>query len=199
MSAHAFPLNTSIHDQGSSWWHGGFPHDDIKRIIAIGDALPKLSAKVGDGTEADGTSPDTRACTIAWIEPKPDTQWLFEKLGGIVRQLNAEQFGFDLWGFENLQYTVYNGAARPEFYDWHIDTMSKGWHQQRKLSMVLQLDDPQDYEGGELWLHGKYEICVPKEKGRVEIFPSYTLHRVTPVTKGLRRSLVGWVVGPEFR
>lgn len=194
MSHYAFPLNTSPHKQEFAYWRDGFTNEELKRVIALGESFPKEEAEVGSGKD-----PDYRACTISWIPANDDTRWLFEKVGCIVRELNRDYFMFDLWGFSDFQYTIYNGNPRREFYDWHIDTMGAGNHQQRKLSLVLQLDEPMDYEGGELWLHGKTKMCVPKEKGHMICFPSYTLHRVTPVTSGLRRSLVAWVLGPEFR
>jgi PKHD-type hydroxylase len=70
----------------------------------------------------------------------------------------------------------------------------------RKLSLVMQLSDPYEYEGGELQLKtGHNDITIPKQKGLVTIFPSFTLHRVTPLTSGTRRTLVVWVAGPPFK
>jgi len=69
----------------------------------------------------------------------------------------------------------------------------------RKLSLVLQLSDPKDYEGGELILHLSEEpTVVPKKQGYVTIFPSFVLHEVTPVTSGTRHSLVSWISGKPF-
>jgi PKHD-type hydroxylase len=113
--------------------------------------------------------------------------------------LNRDFCGFDLWGFETAQYTVYQAEGQGDTYDWHIDTMGKGNAGQRKLSIVLQLSDQQEYEGGELWLHGHTKEVVQKAKGLLVAFPSYTLHRVTPVTAGIRRTLVTWILGPQFR
>jgi PKHD-type hydroxylase len=70
----------------------------------------------------------------------------------------------------------------------------------RKLSCVVQLSDPSDYEGGELQMNsGAQIISVPREKGLVTFFSSFVLHRVTPVTKGVRKSLVAWISGPNLR
>ena len=82
-----------------------------------------------------------------------------------------------------------------------------GWHQDfggllsRKLSLVMQLSDPEEYEGGELQIMvgGEKPISINKQKGLVVVFPSWAVHQVTPVTKGLRQSLVAWVSGPNFR
>jgi PKHD-type hydroxylase len=70
----------------------------------------------------------------------------------------------------------------------------------RKLSFSVMLTDPEEYEGGELLLKiDSFPITPPNKKGTVIFFPSYVLHEVTPVTKGTRKTLVGWVLGPKFR
>jgi PKHD-type hydroxylase len=114
--------------------------------------------------------------------------------------LNSKYYGFDLTGFEDaLQYTVYNESDTKEHYTWHVDNLGQGRPGCRKLSIVIQLSDPQEYEGGELQLHYQSYHIARKDKGLLYIFPSYVLHRVTPVTGGTRRSLVGWICGPDFR
>jgi PKHD-type hydroxylase len=117
-----------------------------------------------------------------------------------VRQLNGQFYKYDLQGFaENFQYTVYNGEAEePGHYTWHQDWNNSGTP--RKLSLVVQLSDPSEYEGGDLQImSGAEPTTVDKGLGKVVLFPSFMLHRVTPVTKGIRRSLVVWVTGPAFK
>jgi PKHD-type hydroxylase len=69
------------------------------------------------------------------------------------------------------------------------------------LSISVQLSDPSEYEGGDLQfsLYGDRTVIAEKEQGTMVIFPSYMRHRVTPVTRGTRRSLVTWITGPPFR
>ena len=73
----------------------------------------------------------------------------------------------------------------------------------RKLSMVIQLSDPKDYEGGILEIHANEHYPPPpdelKRRGTIVVFPSFLRHRVIPVTKGVRYSLVAWIEGPHFR
>jgi len=163
----------------------------------------------------------------SWIHLNENSVWLYERISNIMRNTNAQIYNFDLWGFvEPLQYTVYTEGG--SHYDWHIDSikydqevgfknsaidgsslntgsvekevLSNAISSPRKLSFTLQLSDPSEYEGGELVIKtSKDEAVMKKEKGFVVMFPSYVLHRVTPVTKGVRRSLVGWVSGPAFR
>ena len=96
---------------------------------------------------------------------------------------------------ESFQYTVYEGAEGGH-YDWHV----RYWHQTvepRKISLSLQLTEPAAYEGCELMLEaGDGPIRADKARGTLIAFPSYVLHRVTPVTAGTRKSLVIWVAGP---
>ena len=117
----------------------------------------------------------------------------------IARKLNSAFYGFDLTGFhEDFQYTIYKGEEKAH-YDWHIDNSSLD-NVPRKFSMVLQLSDPKDYEGGNLEIKvGSTPDIVDKKRGLVAAFPAYRLHRVSPVKKGIRKSIVIWVVGPAFR
>jgi PKHD-type hydroxylase len=122
-------------------------------------------------------------------------------LGNIVRNLNGQHFRFDLWGFgEHLQYTEYYGDDEGH-YTWHIDSgITSTNHGPRKLSVVLQLSDPCEYEGGNLQVKlGADPQTISKDLGLVAVFPSFVLHRVTPVTSGLRRTLVAWLTGPALR
>ena len=107
-------------------------------------------------------------------------------------------WNFDIVGFgEGLQVGTYISDNNGH-YDWHIDCDSSTSF--RKISMSIQLSDPNDYEGGELQLFTKKTITtLPKDKGTIIFFPSFLLHRVTPVTKGKRISLVAWITGPQFK
>jgi PKHD-type hydroxylase len=97
---------------------------------------------------------------------------------------------------EQLQLSEYNGDDEGH-YDWHMDCGKEV--NTRKLSLSIQMSDPEEYEGGELNIHTHAGISTaPKLKGTVILFPSYLLHRVTKVTKGNRKSLVCWIHGPPF-
>ena len=115
----------------------------------------------------------------------------------VASSLNAEYFSFDLSGFhESLQLCNYYEEAQGE-YKWHQDF---GGDFCRKLSLVLQLSDPSEYEGGDLQIKtNAYEATMKKQRGLIIVFPSWTLHQVTPVVKGNRQSLVAWIAGPEFK
>jgi PKHD-type hydroxylase len=88
-----------------------------------------------------------------------------------------------------------------DFYDGHVDHHFQGAGQfPRKLSFSMQLTDPSEYEGGSTRLITSHDpFAIPKTKGSITFFPSYTLHDVQPITKGTRKALVGWVLGPRWK
>jgi len=128
-----------------------------------------------------------------------ETEWLYNKLGNISRCLNGMHWRYDISGFsEDLQYTRYNDDD--SFYGWHIDSgQTNSEHPQRKISITLQLSESSEYEGGDFQIRSSKLNTCPKKKGLVIAFPSHSLHQVTPVTKGIRRSLVVWLCGPPLR
>ncbi len=141
---------------------------------------------------------DIRRSRVDWMSNTPETSWVFEKLAHAVANLNADYFNFDLVGFgEPLQLTNYDQETHG-MYGWHVD-FSRGVS--RKLSVVLQLSDPFEYEGGELQLRtrGDEAESMLKKRGRIIVFPSWALHQVTPVTRGRRQTVVAWVSGAPFR
>ena len=128
---------------------------------------------------------------------------IYDLVYNFVCEANNKAFGFDINRLETLQFTLYNEKDKGH-YDWHPDT---NWVEdepsQRKLSIIMQLSNPSEYEGGAFELTDadftKQDKFNLQQKGSVLIFPSFIKHRVTPVTKGERKSLVGWIEGPSFR
>jgi PKHD-type hydroxylase len=163
--------------------------EECDRIVALGEAAHAEAGGVESGPS------HYRVSRIAWLAPNPDTEWLFHRLAALFCEVNR-QYGLDLVGFvDALQYTVY-GAD--QHFDWHLD-LGPGSTSARKLSMSIQLSDAGEYEGGAFEF-----ISIPTHpdatrRGTAIIFPSFLAHRVTPVTRGIRRSLVGWAYGPPFR
>ena len=129
----------------------------------------------------------------------------------VADQLNRRFYEFDLNGFESFQYTTYEHKEGEEDqkYDYHMDTVlgldkPLEMMETRKLSLSIILSDPSEYEGGEFYIQtGSPEqdrlMKMEQVKGRVLGFPSFMIHGVSPVTKGIRRSLVVWVEGPKFK
>ena len=117
-----------------------------------------------------------------------------------MHRANEVAFGFDIASFSSVQFTEYDGEKKGK-YDWHEDnSWKKNTPFDRKLSMCVQLSRREDYEGGNLELQNDpFANNVFVNQGDVIVFPSFNRHRVLPVTKGKRFSLVTWFVGPKFR
>jgi PKHD-type hydroxylase len=180
-------------------WADAFTPEELDRIEAYGDRLAADRADIlgADGAHIQGME-DLRITRTAWITPGPDTKWIYDRMQAVARALNDRTYQFDLRGFsENFQYTIYHGTEGGH-YDWHVD--HGPLHVQRKLSLSLQISHSSQYEGCDLQLQASNRRdTAPRERGTIIAFPSYVLHRVTPVVSGTRKSLVAWVTGPKFR
>ncbi len=151
------------------------------------------------GTAGGKVNLGYRSSRISWLYLDDSTGWLYSKLGRMVKEANDALWNFSLVGMsEAIQFGEYHAADKGH-YDWHIDLGSQRFAR-RKISVVIQLSDPDDYDGGDLELQfAQAPQKIPRGKGFACLFPSYTIHRVTPVTRGVRRSLVIWVSGEPFR
>jgi PKHD-type hydroxylase len=177
------------------WNTGVFTPEEIERIKVIGCRLGMNRAETGAGENCL----DHRRSFNSWIPPNEHTSWIYQRLTAVVQQNNEKFFNFDLSMIESLQFTYYS-SKEEGCYKAHVDPNCWKVPHNRKLSIVVQLSDPSEYVGGELKLHTSHDpIVINKESGMVVMFPSYTLHEVTPVTKGERYSLVAWVHGPAFK
>ncbi|WP_281301243.1 MULTISPECIES: 2OG-Fe(II) oxygenase [unclassified Iodidimonas] len=159
------------------------------------DATPKAGRLTGGQTVES-----IRACEILWLDDQPETSWIFERLARIMSDINNSAFGFQVEGFnEGAQLIRYDGHERGT-YDWHADRGRAPGTRTRKLSISVQITPPDDYEGGCLELNGEGSvITAPRTEGTAIVFPSFVLHRISPVTKGRRTALVAWLHGPAFR
>ena len=179
-----------------AWSRAVFTKEEIDAIINIGVNIGLVTGRTGNILH----NSQIRNSQVSFIYPNPHTYWLFDKLANVVTEINNRFFGYDLFSLnEGFQFTRYQHSdSEPEHYSWHTDNGTTNPY--RKLSFSLQLSDDADYEGGDLEiLVGDEPIKLGREQGVINFFPSYTLHRVTPITKGTRYSLVCWVSGPHFR
>ena len=172
---------------------GAFSAEECGRVVALGESRIKIAGTVDQRT--DLASRDYRISDIAWIEPAAEAHWLFHRLALLFAQVNAS-YGFELTGFvEALQFTCYGPG---QYFGWHVDIGGDDTSA-RKLSLTVQLSDPADYNGGDLQFHGGADMPIARAQGCATFFPAYLAHQITPVTGGLRRSLVAWAYGPSFR
>ena len=152
--------------------------------------------EVESGSLVGASETSIRDSGVSFLEPNEKMSWVYYKLTDAIKEINEEFFKFDLFSIgENLQFTTY---ALNQHYNYHIDKIHNG--PIRKLSIVLQLTDPSKYEGGDLEVfYGGEAQKLPRAQGTLIAFPSYVVHRVTPVTSGVRNSLVGWINGNPFK
>lgn len=180
-----------------AWWDNAISEENLDslRLLAM---KSEIKAVIGSGNGGNGSvNQEIRRSTVMWLSYQ-DAMELYSILGQVVENLNADFFRYDITGFqEKLQLTNYSSEDQGT-YDWHMD---KGGKVCRKISLSLQLSDPDSYEGGQLEINlgGKEPVIIPKKKGLISVFPSWAVHRVSPVTSGSRQSLVAWVSGPNFR
>lgn len=173
-----------------AFFQNAFTTEECDRIISLFPANPERATTIGTDVS------HRRSSSLAWVPPLPEHVWVYDRLAAYVRQCNDARWKFDLAGFqEPLQLTRYQ---KGEFYKYHQD-VGPGPLTVRKLSVVVQLCDPQTYEGGELQFAGFENEKVENSRGSIILFPSFNPHRVTEVTDGERFSLVSWVSGEPYR
>ena len=202
----------------SVWYYTGLPEEVVDIIEK--DLSINFDSQMGDSRlMGDALNTDKRNSKNAWV---PTNHWLGGFLWHYISRANRENFLYDLRCVdgESMQYTQYGPG---QFYTWHNDAGISGAYKPqsvgnrteglandfvnenielvRKLSFVLQLSDPDDYEGGNLQLldEGGKTYIAPRQRGTVILFDSRTQHRVLPVKSGLRKSIVGWTVGPRWK
>ena len=202
----------------SIWYYTDLP-DKVVDLIEE-DLTENFDPQMGDSKlHGDALNKDKRNSQNAWI---PTNHWCAGFLWHYIMRANRENFMYDLRNIdgESMQYTRYE---KGQFYGWHNDAglstqykpvssgnRSDGLAQDfvnenielvRKLSFSLQLSDPDDYEGGNVQLldESGNNYVVPRQRGCITLFDSRTQHRVLKVTKGTRKSIVGWTVGPRWK
>jgi PKHD-type hydroxylase len=174
-----------------------FTPEQCQKIIDAGRRQKPQQAQVGINKPGGGVDTKKRTTTISWL-PFDEMRPMYEDLNNFIQKANRNHFGFeDVEITEQAQFTEYPEGG---FYDWHIDTDVNMKHEPpvRKISMTLLLSPENQFEGGDL------ELMAPGKKanltqGNAIIFASFLNHRVAPVTRGVRQSLVMWFGGKPFR
>ena len=158
-----------------------------------------------DDVRIGRTDPSIRITDIAFVEPDGnEDNKVNEVAWDFLNEANTRQFNYEIESYQLVQFARYRDGGH---YGWHRDVNESAISpngEMRKLSLTLCLTDPKDYEGGELqFFNGerpmdKKTVEEIRGQGSVIVFDSRDWHRVTPVTKGTRYSLVCWTVGPNF-
>ena len=189
-----FPAKEGINQTNYYWFENGFTTQEIDTIVNGSLEYEFQKAIIMD----EGNTDKFRKSNIKWLPFDSKWEWVIDKIMSQVTEANKTIWNFDLKSIiDNIQYTEYEGNGG--HYDWHLD-IGPGSISHRKISITIQLSDPEEYVGGDLQIMtGSEYTTVPRGKGTVVIFPSFLLHRVTPLTSGLRRSLVLWAGGEPYK
>ena len=202
----------------SIWYFSDLPKDVVE--ILDRDLYTRFDNEMDESRlHGDTIDKNKRNSKNAWI---PTNHWISGFLWHYIQKANRDNFLYDLSHIdgESMQYTRYGEG---EFYNWHNDAglatqfkptavgndnekLTQDYVPQmtehvRKLSFSLQLSDPDDYEGGNVVLldEAGRRYVAPRQRGTIVLFDSRTQHRVCKVRKGVRKSIVGWVVGPRWK
>ena len=202
----------------SVWYYSDLPEDIVD--ILDRDLTEKFDEQMADSKlHGDALNKDKRNSQNAWI---PTTHWVGGFLWHYVQRANRENFLYDLRNIdgESMQYTRYGEG---QFYGWHNDAglatqykpvangnrcdgiaqdfVNENIELVRKLSFSVQLSDPDDYEGGNVQFidDENKSFIAPRQRGSIVLFDARMQHRVLKVKKGVRRSIVGWVLGPRWK
>jgi PKHD-type hydroxylase len=196
---YSFPITEYENPIGWMCYENFFSKEECQQIIDLNKTREKWRGGVinYNNPEQSTVMEDVRRVDIVTVEVSDETMWIYDRLCTLVQDAN-QKYHFDLHGFfEEMQLLEYNiemdGSG---FYTWHMD-VGPGPISKRKLTVICQLTDEQEYVGcdTEVMPFG----CISKAQGSVTIFPSYMTHRVTPIIKGTRHALVAWVNGNPFR
>jgi PKHD-type hydroxylase len=181
-----------------AYWENFLTEEDINKILNLPEWNNLKEGQIGN--EMVNTS--IRDSKINWLSLNQDTLEIYQKISNTISFVNSRFFNFDLSGlYEQIQLGLYDSKDKGH-YDWHIDCGYEDYiNVPRKLSMALLLNSTEDFEGGEFQVKVDSDVSKNLElkKGRAWFFPSWVLHRVAPVTKGVRKSLVVWAGGPSFK
>lgn len=199
--------NNDIQKHNYSWTFGYAPQDKnlfitkedvlssplIDSIILHGSRNTEL-ARIGEGSRGI-VDTKIRNVSHSWL-PIDKFEWLYSLLEEEIKNINWLNFKYVLNHMEMIDYLEYHAGDEAGKYEAHLDGSINS---NRKLSFSVLLSDPSEYEGGDLIVYeGKSPLIVPKKRGMITFFPSNVLHEVTPVTRGVRRSIVSWIHGPVF-
>ena len=186
------------------WYETRIPENLFKNLLSDLENIDENSF-VKSEIHLDEPSIDNniRKSQHCWI---PSTHWTGRLIWKYIMSANNENFLYDISHIEDetIQYTKYN---KGNYYNWHTDSDIRDVFEPdelvRKLSFTLQLSYDDEYKGGNLefadYDDSTYRFTAPKSRGTVIVFDSRIPHRVTPVKSGIRKSLVGWVVGKRWR
>lgn len=177
-------------------FESGFSDPEVTAILELAKGFPEVEGGVlAENAQVHAV----RKSRLRWMLNKPETEWIYQRLFQCVNEANSVLWQFNpIASEEPIQYAEYHSDGG--HFEYHLDLGAKPPINRRKISVTLQLTGPEEYEGGDFQiLSGAEAQTLPKRRGTVLLFPSYLLHRVTPVTGGTRKSLVLWIGGGPYK
>ena len=181
-------------------WNNAVGNKFCNDVIKFASTLKKRQAFTIDPKLGPVARDEWRKSKIIWL----NENWIYKELLKYISLANKNAgYNFVLKEAEPIQYTRYDSD---NYYHWHIDqTLESNKPDSRKMSICINLTDPDEFEGGDFWVSKPHVVADKTEKIRLDfmrkrgsavVFPSFVFPRVAPVTKGTRHSLVCWVRGP---
>jgi PKHD-type hydroxylase len=196
------------------FWEDAFTSDEIDKICKLMSSIPMDNAYISSADEnievphiipVAAINKNVRRSTVSFHTPNNENQWIFDRLNNVIEHMNNKWYNFDINGYNFFQYTEYHEEEQG-CYGWHNDLFlgfqpKEAPTETRKLSLTMLLTEPdEEFEGGQLQFgHELRSESAPMKKGSIVLFPSWALHQVAPVTKGVRKSIVVWVLGPKWK
>lgn len=185
------------------YWDNFFTDIELDSIEKYCSEVSELETGKVYNAGGGQTDSEVRKSQVKFIEKQTDNIWIFDKINVITDHINNHFYNYDLIGYDFLQYTEYN--KKGDFYGFHTDMIfgdkvEFGMVVPRKLSFSLILSDTSAYKGGDFEIDTGGPIQIAEQKrGRILAFPSFVKHQVTPIKKGVRKSIVWWALGPKFK
>jgi PKHD-type hydroxylase len=185
-----------------------FPAEFCKQVIELAE-----SGELMEGAVRHDPEKKSRSSEVAWLKNTPENRWIYDPVQALLNTVNNGLWGWNITEVESLQYTRY---GENQFYGWHADARPEPYPEGkrwgglvRKLSITICLSNESDYDGGDFAIELTGPVPTSPERriqtidtvrheGTAVIFPSHLHHEVRAVTRGVRRSLVGWFLGPPF-
>lgn len=170
--------------------------EECRLLISLQEFIPMADGRIGPDSASTVNTDVRKVKTLPLHALGKKIEWLSSRLQSAIENFNNDFYRFDLKGFDGI--TLLNYDAQNSKYDQHTDIISEDSYI-RKLSVIIQLSEPTDYQGGKLEIiDGSQVIPGHSELGSINVFPSFLNHRVTPITMGQRYAIVTWAIGPPF-
>jgi len=169
-----------------------FTPEECNLIINSPDTFEQKDALIGADIGRVDTS--VRKTKVKFFKQTPDTLWIGDRIHKYAWEANRNYFNFNISFLADLELLEYREGY---FYDWHVDITPSDGIDSRKLSIIIFLSDPEDYDGGGVGFDfGRPSVVL--SQGSMLIFSSLLRHKVHPVTRGIRHSFVAWAYGDPF-